>query len=49
MPKPAWQEPLEQWGGHFIGLGIVLTTIFGPLWIMAIWVREFTEFRKATG
>lgn len=45
MPKPAWQEPLEQWGGHFFLLGIIGELLIGPFSVILYMVREFTKFR----
>jgi len=45
MPKPKWQEPLEQWGGHFLLLGICLTLLIGPLSVVIYLVQEFSPWR----
>lgn len=45
MSKPKWQEPLEQWGGHFILLGVVLATIHPALSIGIYVIREFTDWK----
>lgn len=45
MPKPKWQEPVEQWLGHFIGLGIVLGFLIGPAAIIVNIVRELTAVK----
>ncbi len=41
MAKPSWQEPLEQWAGHFVALGIVCGWVFGPFALFIYMQQEF--------
>jgi len=39
------KEALEQWGGHFTGLGIIVGALFGELAIVGFVIREFTDWK----
>ena len=41
MAKPSWQEPLEQWAGHFVALGIVCGWVLGPFALFIYMQQEF--------
>ena len=45
MAKSKAMESLEQWGGHFLLLGIVLATIHPALSIGVYLIREFTDWK----
>ena len=45
MAKSKAMESLEQWGGHFLLLGIVLATIHPSISIGVYLIREFTDWQ----
>lgn len=44
MPKPKWQEPLEQIA-HFTLLGVALAVLLGPLAILLVLIRELSPWK----
>ena len=43
MSKSKTTEALEQWLGHFIALGVVLSLLLGPVAVIVFLLREFTK------
>jgi len=44
MAKSKTKEALEQWLGHLLGLGFVMTVLIGPLSIVVLIIRELTDW-----